>query len=189
LLLAKILAQPSNVLILDEPTNDLDMETLGLLEEVLADYDGTLLLVTHDRDFLDRVVTSTIAVEGDGVVREYVGGYTDYLRQRPAPPAPKTIAKPAARPAEAPRERAQTRLSFKEQRELDSLPREITKLTDEKTAIETALADPTRYSTDRAAFARTMARHGELVALLEDAEQRWLTLAARAEDLARRKAD
>src|SRR6202000_1202389 len=79
LLLAKILAQPSNMLVLDEPTNDLDMDTLDLLEDLLADYEGTLLLVSHDRDFLDRLVTSTIAVEGKGVVDEYVGGYTDYL--------------------------------------------------------------------------------------------------------------
>jgi ATP-binding cassette subfamily F protein uup len=188
LLLAKILAQPSNVLILDEPTNDLDMETLALLEEVLADYDGTLLLVTHDRDFLDRVVTSTIAIEGNGAVQEYVGGYSDYLRQRPALAAP-PAAKPVARPAEAPRERVQSRLSFKEQRELDLLPGEIDKLTGEKTILETALANPDRFSNDRAAFAKTMARHGELVTALANAEERWLALAARAEDLARRKAD
>jgi ATP-binding cassette subfamily F protein uup len=195
LLLAKILAQPSNVLILDEPTNDLDIETLGLLEEVLADYDGTLLLVTHDRDFLDRVVTSTIAVEGDGVVHEYVGGYTDYLRQRRPPPLSRTAApKPASRNSESPRERVQTRLSFKEQRELDNLPAEIAKLEAEKTEIESALADPDRLSPNhdaegRAAFAKAMARHGELVAALEAAEERWLALAARAEELARRKAD
>jgi ABC transport system ATP-binding/permease protein len=97
LLLAKVLAKTSNLLILDEPTNDLDLETLDLLEEVLADYEGTLLLVSHDRDFLDRLVTSIIAVEGDGVVHEYVGGYTDYLRQRREPIAPKTT-KPLAVP-------------------------------------------------------------------------------------------
>jgi ATP-binding cassette subfamily F protein uup len=188
LLLAKILAQPSNVLILDEPTNDLDIETLGLLEEVLADYDGTLLLVTHDRDFLDRVVTSTIAVEGDGMIHEYVGGYTDYLRQRPAPAKP-AAARPASRAPEPSRERVQTRLSYKEQRELDGLPAEIGRIEAEKKDIESALADPNRFANDRAAFAKTMARHGELAAALEAAEERWLALAARAEELTRRKTD
>src|SRR3546814_7527140 len=83
LLLAQVLARPSNFLVLDEPTNDLDMDTLDLLQELLADYEGTLLLVSHDRDFLDRVVTSTIALEGSGRAEEYPGGYSDYLRQRP----------------------------------------------------------------------------------------------------------
>src|SRR5690606_22883227 len=98
LLLARLFARPSNLLVLDEPTNDLDIETLDLLEEVLGDYAGTLLLVSHDRDFLDRLVTSVIAVEGDGSAAEYAGGYTDYRRQRP-PPAPAPAAareRPAA---------------------------------------------------------------------------------------------
>src|SRR5260370_39572044 len=99
LLLAKVLAQPSNLLILDEPTNDLDIETLDLLEELLADYDGTLLLVSHDRDFLDRLVTGVIAVEGHGAIDEYVGGYSDYLRQRRPPPAAKPIPKAAPKPS------------------------------------------------------------------------------------------
>src|SRR5690606_18937527 len=85
LLLAKLFAQPSNLLVMDEPTNDLDVETLELLEELLADYPGTLLLVSHDRDFLDNVVTSTLVLEGDGRLGEYVGGYSDWLRQRPSP--------------------------------------------------------------------------------------------------------
>jgi ATP-binding cassette subfamily F protein uup len=193
LLLARILAQPSNVLILDEPTNDLDLETLGLLEEVLADYDGTLLLVTHDRDFLDRVVTSTIAVEGNGIVREYVGGYSDYVRQRPPQPsaaAPKSSSGPApARAAEPPRPRAPTRLSFKEQRELDGLPDEIGRLTAEKAALEAMLAAPDRLAGDRNAFEAALRRHAELAATLAAAEERWLVLAQRAEDLARRKAE
>jgi ATP-binding cassette subfamily F protein uup len=196
LLLAKILAQPSNVLILDEPTNDLDLETMGLLEDVLADYDGTLLLVTHDRDFLDRVVTSTIAVEGNGVVHEYVGGYSDYVRQRRAPSAAKTTTKGAPRPAAAPardvappRPRAPTRLSFKEQRELDGLPAEIARLTAEKTALESTLAAPDRLANDRTAFDVALRRHADLAAALAAAEERWLVLAERAEDLARRKAE
>ncbi len=191
LLLARILAQPSNVLILDEPTNDLDLETLTLLEEILADYDGTLLLVTHDRDFLDRVVTSTIAVEGDGNVREYVGGYTDYLRQRPPPKSapPRPAAKTPPKELEAPRPKTATRLSFKEQRELDSLPGEIERLTAEKQALEATLADPARLAGDRAAFETAMRRHGELAASLAVAEERWLELAERVEELARRKVE
>ncbi len=193
LMLACILAQPSNVLILDEPTNDLDLETLDLLEQVLSDYDGTLLLVTHDRDFLDRVVTSTIAVEGDGVVQEYVGGYSDYLRQRRAPAPAKAVPRPAAkeasRPPEAPRPRAATRLSFREQRELDTLPTEIERLTAEKARIESSLADPDLMAGGRAALESVTRRHGELSAALAAAEERWLNLAERAEVLTRRKAE
>jgi ATP-binding cassette subfamily F protein uup len=188
LLLAKVLAQPSNLLVLDEPTNDLDLETLGLLEEVLADYDGTLLLVTHDRDFLDRVVTSTIAVEGDGVVHEYVGGYTDYLRQRRAPEPAKAVAaakpKPAAPAATRPAQPA--RLSYKEQRDLATLPDTIAKLEAEKASIEAKLADPQAFARDHAALAKATQRHGEIAAALEEAEHRWLDLAAREEELARR---
>jgi ATP-binding cassette subfamily F protein uup len=184
LLLAKVLAKTSNLLILDEPTNDLDMETLDLLEELLADYEGTLLLVSHDRDFLDRLVTSIIAVEGDGVVHEYVGGYTDYLRQRRAPLAPKA-AKPAeAKPAPEPqRNRAASKLSFKDQRELDGLPARIAQLEAEKVAVERLLADPASAA-DAAKLKAGMVRHGELVAELAMAEERWLVLAERAEDLA-----
>jgi len=189
LMLAKILAQPSNVLILDEPTNDLDLETLELLEQVLADYDGTLLLVAHDRAFLDRVVASTIAVEGDGVIDEYVGGYSDYVRQRRKPAsktAPRPAAKDAAPPPEAPRPRAATRLSFKEQRELDALPGEIERLTAEKEAVEAALANPDRLEGGRAGLEAATRRHAELAAALAMAEERWLALAERAEDRARR---
>ncbi len=185
LLLAKALAQPSNLLILDEPTNDLDMETLDLLEEVLADYDGTLLLVSHDRDFLDRLVTSIIAVEGDGIVHEYVGGYTDYVRQRRAPLRPKATARPAERIAAAQGERAPSRLSWKEQRELENLPAQIAALETEKAAIEMALADPAHYAGDRAALAAAATRHHALIAELAAAEERWLTLAERRETLAR----
>jgi len=184
LLLARILAQPSNLLILDEPTNDLDMETLDLLQEVLSDYDGTLLLVTHDRDFLDRLVTSTIAVEGDGVVHEYVGGYSDYLRQRRAPTvkaAPKTA--PSTAPAERPR--TTTKLSYKEQRELESLPGEIAKLESEKILLEAALAEPGSFAGDRAAFDASLKRHQHVATELAAAEERWLALAAREEELAR----
>ncbi|MCC6471502.1 MAG: ATP-binding cassette domain-containing protein [Alphaproteobacteria bacterium] len=190
LLLAKVLAQPSNVLVMDEPTNDLDLETLELLETVLADYDGTLLLVTHDRAFLDRVVTSTIAVEGDGIVHEYVGGYSDYLRQRRPPAAKPSQPRAGPKPApEAPRAKMPTRLSFKEQRELDTLPQEIARLEAEKAKLEAVLAEPDRLAGDRAAFEAALKRHSELAAALSAAEERWLALAERAEALAQRKSE
>ncbi len=187
LMLAKILAQPSNLLILDEPTNDLDMETLDLLQEVLSDYDGTLLLVTHDRDFLDRLVTSTIAVEGDGVVHEYVGGYSDYLRQRRAPPVPKPAPKTASPSGPVERPRAVTKLSYKDQRDLEALPGQIAKLEEEKAALEGVLATPEKFSNDRAALETSLARHRRIVAELATAEERWLALAGREEELARNK--
>ena len=183
LLLAKVLAQPSNLLILDEPTNDLDIETLDLLEEVLADYDGTLLLVSHDRDFLDRLVTSVIAVEGDGVVHEYVGGYSDYLRQRRVPLAPKPAARKTA--AAAPRARTPSKLSWKDQRALDALPEIIGKLEAEKAGLEAVLADPGSTAGDRAQLQAAMLRHNEVSTELAAAEEQWLALAERAEALAR----
>jgi ATP-binding cassette subfamily F protein uup len=185
LLLAKVLAQTSNLLILDEPTNDLDVDTLDLLEEVLADYDGTVLLVSHDRDFLDRLVTSVIAVEGNGIVNEYVGGYSDYLRQRPPPPAPRAAAKPASKPAERARDRRADKLSWREQRDLEALPSQIAELEREKARLETSLADPGFYARDRAAFEVCSARHAQLDAELKRSEERWLQLAAQAEDLTR----
>jgi ATP-binding cassette subfamily F protein uup len=185
LLLAKVLAQPSNLLILDEPTNDLDMDTLDLLEEVLADYEGTLLLVSHDRDFLDRLVTSVIAVEGDGIVDEYVGGYTDYVRQRRPRRAAK--ASPKADPRPAPRAAAPRpdRLSYNEQRDFDALPARIAVLEAEKARLEAALAEPGFYQRDRAGFEAATRRHAEAAAELTAAEERWLLLAERAEALAR----
>jgi ATP-binding cassette subfamily F protein uup len=185
LLLAKVLAQPSNLLLLDEPTNDLDIETLDLLEEVLADYDGTLLLVSHDRDFLDRLVTSVIAVEGDGVVEEYVGGYTDYLRQRRAPRAAKAAPrdpKPALREP-APATPAPARMSYKDQRELDLLPGRIAALEKDSATLEAALAEPGFYQRDRAAFEAATRKHASVAAELAAAEERWLVLAERAEGL------
>jgi ATP-binding cassette subfamily F protein uup len=183
LLLAKLFARPSNLLILDEPTNDLDLETLDLLEEVLADFQGTLILVSHDRDFLDRLVTSVIAVEGQGRVTEYVGGYTDYLRQRPAPvsaSAPAARSTATAKPA-APKPR--TKLSFKDQRELDLLPGRIEALTAEIARLGEALHDPGLYARDPDGFARKSARLAAAEAEREAAEERWLELASLAEEL------
>ncbi len=187
LLLAKLLAKPSNLLILDEPTNDLDMDTLDLLEEMLADYDGTLLLVSHDRDFLDRLVTSVIAVEGDGEVAEYVGGYSDYLRWRPvsdAEPAAPAKAAPAA--ARAQRPKSATKLSYKDQRELDELPARQEALHGEIARLESELADPALYGRDPGGFARRSARLEEARQALAAAEERWLELEMKKEELAGR---
>jgi ABC transport system ATP-binding/permease protein len=185
LLLAKVLAQPSNLLILDEPTNDLDIETLDLLEELLADYDGTLLLVSHDRDFLDRLVTGVIVVEGNGAVDEYVGGYSDYLRQRRPPAAAKPVAKAAAKPSTRGGGTSAERMSFKDRRELETLPGTIAALETEKAKLEASLADPAFYPRDRTGFEAASLRHHEVIAALEAAEERWLSLAERAEALAR----
>ena len=184
LLLAKLLARPSNLLILDEPTNDLDMDTLDLLEEVLAEYEGTLLVVSHDRDFLDRLVTSVIAVEGNGDVRECAGGYSDYLAQSPSR-EPEPARREAPRPAAAPRPKTQTRLGYKDARELEQLPARLDALGVEIAKLEARLADPGLYARDRAAFDKAAARldaaRGELAA----AEERWLELETLREELAK----
>jgi ABC transport system ATP-binding/permease protein len=187
LLLARTLAQPSNLLVLDEPTNDLDVDTLDLLQEVLDDYEGTLLLVSHDREFLDRLVNGTFVLLGDGRVREYAGGYSDYLIQsqgdQPQAPHPRVIEK-EKRPAEAPRPQ-RARMSYKETRELESLGEEIEKLTAERDALEARLADPTFYERDRAAFDDATRRIGDVRGRLGAAEERWLELEMRREALAR----
>jgi ATP-binding cassette subfamily F protein uup len=178
LLLAKILARPANLLVLDEPTNDLDMETLDLLEEVLGGYEGTLLLVSHDRDFLDRLVTSTIAHEGrPGLWREYAGGYTDWLRQRPGPaPAGPARAAPAPLPRPGPAAQRPRGLDAKLQRELDRLPERMARAQAGAAEAESRLADPGLYRRDPAGFERATAelerRRAELAAL----EERWLEL-------------
>jgi ATP-binding cassette subfamily F protein uup len=179
LMLAKLFSQPSNLIVLDEPTNDLDMDTLDLLQDVLSDYDGTLLLVSHDRDFLDRLVTSTIAVEGDGDVQEYAGGYSDYVIQRgereAARPAPKKAEPKRAEPAReaAP---AQARFSMKEQRELTEITAKLDKLHTEISTIESALADPTLYQRDPAKAAQAGALLARKRDELHAAEERWLEL-------------
>jgi len=172
LLLAWQLARPCNLLVLDEPTNDLDMDTLDLLQEVLAEFAGTLLLVSHDRDFLDRLVTSVIALEGRGRAQEYAGGYSDYLRQRrdaPPPSAPRPVARPKAAPGPA-------RVASRRQRELGRVLAEIAALEAEIAALERALGDPELFRRDPAGFERRAARLGELRGSLEAAEGRWLAL-------------
>ncbi len=182
LLLARALARPSNVLVLDEPTNDLDLETLDLLQETLADYSGTLLLVSHDRDFIDRVATSVVMAEGAGRWTEYAGGYSDMLAQRGAGVTAPATAKPAKpkRPRAAgspqaapPRKR---RLSAREQHALKTLPAEIERLSAEAARLEAAMADPAAYEKDRAQVERTARALDSTQAKLQAAEDEWLRL-------------
>ena len=191
LLLARLFALPANVLVLDEPTNDLDIDTLDLLEELLQGYAGTVFLVSHDRRFLDNVVTSTIAWEGDpafggrpGLWREYEGGYEDWKLQRErarvlaqaAAPAPA----PAPKPAEPPRPpAARTKLSYKEQRELDALPARIEALEAEQKALNDQLADPALYAREPQRAAELHARHAAIDEELMAALERWEALASR----------
>ena len=178
LLLARLFAQPANLLVMDEPTNDLDVETLELLEDLLADYGGTLLLVSHDREFLDNVVTSTLVMEGDGRVGEYVGGYTDWLRQRPppstqAPPAATKSAAAAAAPAPARR-----KLGYREARELEALPGRIEALEAQVQAQTLMMGDPSFFQKDSAAI---IAHQEAIAAMQVDLERCY----ARWEELAR----
>jgi len=184
LLLAKLFAQPSNLLVMDEPTNDLDVETLELLEELLSDYTGTLLLVSHDRDFLDNVVTSTMVMEGDGVVGEYVGGYTDWQRHAArvaaaAAAAPVVAAKPvaAAAAAAAPAE-AKRKLSYKDARELEQLPLKIETLEKDVEGLTAAMNDPAFYQRSAADMAAHSAKLAKVQAELDAAYARWEELDA-----------
>jgi ATP-binding cassette subfamily F protein uup len=182
LLLAKLFSQPSNLLVMDEPTNDLDVETLELLEELLADYTGTLLLVSHDRAFLDNVVTSTLVLEGEGRVGEYVGGYSDWLRQRPATPAPavaKSPSAPAAAPAPPPAPApvpVKRKLSFKDQRELELLPVRIERLETEIGERTAAMNEPSFFQQDSAAIVQANEALARLQAELDSAYARWSEL-------------
>ena len=184
LMLAKLLASPTNFLVLDEPTNDLDMETLDLLQEVLAEYDGTLLLVSHDRDFLDRVVTSTIAVEGQGDVQEYPGGYEDYLQQRKTAEIVETPkAKPVAEKAKPAPKKSKGKLSYKDQRELDMLPQKMEDLNAEKEKLETEMADPNLFTKNPDKFQKASDRLAQVVSDIEASEERWLELEMMVEEL------
>jgi ATP-binding cassette subfamily F protein uup len=172
LLLARLFARPANVLVLDEPTNDLDIDTLELLEDLLQNYDGTVFLVSHDRTFLDNVVTSTIAFEGEGRWREYEGGVQDWLTQSrraqalaaPAPAAkPKVESQTSPQPAPAGRvPLSKRKLSYKEQRELEGLPARVQALEQEQQTIQAALADGTLYSRDAARAAELAARNTQI---------------------------
>jgi ABC transport system ATP-binding/permease protein len=179
LLLARLFARPSNLLVMDEPTNDLDAETLELLEEMVADYSGTLLLVSHDRAFLDNVVTSTLVFEGEGRINEYVGGYTDWLRQRKAAlqvasaaPAKPALATAAASVAAAAPSKAR-RLSFNEQRELTLLPEKIQHLEAEQAQLSALIGDPEQYQRNKDQTTKALQRLQDLTAELEAAYARW----------------
>ncbi len=188
LLLARLFAQPSNLLVLDEPTNDLDVETLELLEELLADYAGTILLVSHDRDFLDAVVTSTLVLEGEGRIGEYVGGYSDWLRQRPA--SVRAVAKPAARdsdtaardaltaaaPAAAAAPVVKRKRSYKDQRELEMLPARIEALETRIAELGASLQDPATYQRGGEGLATLHRQLTEVQAELDAAYARWAEL-------------
>jgi ATP-binding cassette subfamily F protein uup len=179
LLLAKLFAQPSNLLVMDEPTNDLDVETLELLEELLGEYPGTLLLVSHDRDFLDNVVTSTLVMEGSGRVGEYIGGYSDWVRQRPVasvaapvksssmPVSPTVIAAPQA---------PKKKLSFKDARELELMPARIDELEAKIAAMTSQMNEPAFYQRDAAAITAHNTALAATQAELETAYARWAEL-------------
>jgi ATP-binding cassette subfamily F protein uup len=183
LLLAREFARASNLLVLDEPTNDLDLETLDLLQEVIADYDGTVLIVSHDRDFLDNTVTVTLGLDGSGKVDIVAGGYEDWMRQRAAAqPTRARVAAPKSTAAKA--TQASRKLSFKDQRDLDRLPGEIERLEAEIVADEAALHDPDLYARDPAKFAALTAAVEDKRAAKDAAEHRWLEVAEMAEALA-----
>ena len=193
LMLARALAKPSNLLVLDEPTNDLDLETLDLLQELLAEYAGTVLLVSHDRDFLDRVVTSVIAAEGDGQWTEYAGGYSDMLAQRSGvdlpstvaakPAAPEAKAKPAASAVAGNAPQRKRKLSFHEKRALETLPGVIDALQAEIEKLQATLSDPDLYTRDPEAFETATTRLTDAQAELAEAEERWLELELLREEL------
>jgi ABC transport system ATP-binding/permease protein len=185
LMLARLFARPANVLVLDEPTNDLDIETLELLEELVGNFDGTVLLVSHDRAFLDAVVTSTLAFEGEGRVTEYVGGYEDYLRQRRDVGRGIRDAATAARvPAAVTRSQgpapANRKLSFNEKRELDALPARIEALEAEQARLQTEVASPDFYKESREHIEQVLARLTAIGPELEAAIARWVELEERA---------
>jgi ABC transport system ATP-binding/permease protein len=181
------LALPSNVLVLDEPTNDLDLETLDLLEEMLADYPGTLIVVSHDRDFLDRVATSVLMSEGGGRWQEYAGGYSDMVAQRgvgviareaaPTPTETREKPQPREKPAGRPR------LSNKEQHALTTLPKKMDELRAKKAKLQALLDDPDLYTSDPAKFARAGVMLAEIDAELARSEEEWLELEIRREEI------
>ena len=189
LMLAQVLAKPSNLLVLDEPTNDLDMETLDVLEDMLGEYPGTVLLISHDRDFLDRLVSGVIAPEGDGRWIEYAGGYSDMLTQRGAdltrtvlkeePEKPTRSSASAGGPQAAPR-----KMKFKDKHALETLPKTIAALNVKANSLQARLDDPDFYTRDRAGFEKATTDLGETQRKLAAAEEQWLELEILREELA-----
>ncbi len=189
LLLARVLAKPSNVLVLDEPTNDLDLETLDLLQELIDDYPGTVLLVSHDRDFLDRIVTSVVAPVGHGRWIEYAGGYSDMIAQRQGADLASTkvvaaAGPPAGAPAAAIEPKTKRKLSFKEKHALDTLPATMDKLQAQIEQLQAKLATPNLFAKDPAAFNAAAAELKAAEAALAAAEEQWLELEMLREELA-----
>jgi len=180
LLLAREFARPSNLLVLDEPTNDLDLETLDLLQEVIADYEGTVLIVSHDRDFLDRTVTVTLGLDGSGSVDVVAGGYADWVAKRTARPVGRKVAKPII--AEAPKPKP-AKLSYKDQRDYDLLPGRIEEIEKTIARDEAAMADPELYTRDPKKFAALNDGIAKLRDEKDAAEMRWLALAEMVEAL------
>jgi ATP-binding cassette subfamily F protein uup len=181
LMLARALARPSNLLVLDEPTNDLDLETLDVLEETLADYSGTVILISHDRDFLDRVVSSVIVPEGAGRWTEYAGGYSDMLRQRGADiastkPVRNATAREQRAAAAAAANKPKKKLNFNDKHALETLPKQIAKLESEIKTLQARLDDPELFARDRKAFDAAMAALSKAQADLAAAEEKWLAL-------------
>jgi ABC transport system ATP-binding/permease protein len=187
LILARELARPSNVLILDEPTNDLDLETLDLLQEMLADYPGTVIVVSHDRDFLDRVASSVLMHEGDGKWVEYAGGYTDMLAQRgegvTLRKGEKAVAKPQVATVKAVDSQRKSKLSFKDKHALDTLPAKIATLHSELGQLETKLSDANLFTKDPKAFESVSLRHSAVFTELTSAEEKWLELEILREEM------
>jgi ATP-binding cassette subfamily F protein uup len=191
LMLAQALAKPSNLLVLDEPTNDLDMETLDVLEDVLSDYAGTVLLISHDRDFLDRLVNGVIAPDGNGRWLEYAGGYSDMLAQRGSDltrelrsAEPQRTNKGPSAPAPTEPRPARRRMTFKDKHALETLPASIATLRAEAAKLQSKLDDPQYYARDRAAFEETSTALGDLQRRIEAAEAQWLELEIMREELA-----
>ncbi|NEY89126.1 ABC-F family ATP-binding cassette domain-containing protein [Tabrizicola oligotrophica] len=176
LLLAKLMAKSSNLLILDEPTNDLDVETLDLLQDILGEYDGTVLLVSHDRDFIDRVATATVALEGKGRATAYPGGWSDYAAQRPAPVEEVAVKTAASQPVLKADVKKVDGLSFTEKKRLEALPGVMEKLESEIAKLSTLIADPDLFSREPAKFAKATAAIAERQTALAAAEEEWLVL-------------
>ena len=182
LLLARIMAQPANLLVLDEPTNDLDVETLDLLQDILGEFDGTVLLVSHDRDFIDRIASTTLVFEGEGRVTAYAGGWTDYLAQRPQTDSriEKAVTS-AAQGKPKPKAAAKSGLSFTESHRLEALPAEIARLEAEIAKLGGLLSDPDLFSREPVKFRKATEALAQRQAALESAEEEWLILAEKAE--------
>ncbi|WP_373944239.1 ABC-F family ATP-binding cassette domain-containing protein [Paracoccus marcusii] len=180
LLLARLMARPSNLLVMDEPTNDLDVETLDLLQDLLGEYDGTVLLVSHDRDFIDRVADTTVAMEGDGRATVYAGGWSDYQAQRGETVVEEPVAVSKAAPVTEKPKAARDGLSFTERHRLDALPGIIAKLEAEIAKLSEFMSDPTLFQTAPAKFEKASLALSERQAALADAEEEWMSLEEKA---------